>query len=225
MQNKDKQKNWSRRALMLAGLAGATVTLTGCPVLFVGGIGAGVMSAVDRRSSGAQIDDQTIELRAKQDLSSMLGADKAHINVTSFNRQVLLTGEVGSSDDKIVAEETVRRVANVRSVVNALAVGPVTSLRVRTDDSVLTGKVKTALANVENLSSGHIKVVTERSVVYLMGLVTMREAQLASEKAATVVGVQKVVRVFEIISEEDLMKIDAQSSPTENIGEPTEVRP
>lgn len=213
----------SRRTWLLAGAATAAATLTGCPVLFVGGVAAGVVSAVDRRSTGAQVDDKTIELRAAQEISKALD-NRGHINVNSYNRQVLLTGEVPSSQDKVTAEAVAGRIANVRSVVNALGVGPNSSMGTRSNDTYLTGKIKTALTNTEGVPAGQIKVTTERSVVYLMGIVTVHEAQLASAAASSVVGVQKVVRIFEIISEEELARMEAQNPPPD-VGDPAETRP
>lgn len=206
------QKN--RRSFLLSGLAiAAALPLTGCPVLFVGGVAAGVMTAIDRRSTGAQVDDQAIEIRAKQDIAQALG-NAAHVNVTSYNRQVLLTGEVPNANAKAQAEAIAMRVANVRGVVNALAVGPVTTMGNRSNDSYLTGKVKTALADNKIVSASDIKVVTERSVVYLMGIVTVQEAQVAGDVASSVIGVQKVVRVFEIISQEDLARMQSSVEAT-----------
>lgn len=200
-----KTNRYQRRLWLLGGLAAATLSVTGCPVLFAGGVAVGVMSVVDRRSSGAQLDDKTIALRASQDISDALDG-RGHVNVTSYNRQVLLTGEVPTEQDRQKAEEIVARIANVRSVVNALAVGPNTSFSSRSSDTYLTGRVKTALTEVDGVSAGDIKVVVERSVVYLMGIVTEREAKLASQQAATVADVRQVVRVFEYMSEDDLAR-------------------
>lgn len=197
-----------RRLLLLGGLAAATLSVTGCPALFAGGVAVGVMTAMDRRSSGAQVDDKTIAFRASQDIASALDG-RGHVNVTCYNRQVLLTGEVPSETDRQKAEEVVSRIANVHHVVNALAIGPETSLSSRSSDTYLTSRVKTALTEVDGVSANDVKVVTERSVVYLMGLVTEREAQLASEKAASVAGVRHVVRVFEYMSEEELARFRA----------------
>ena len=184
--------------------------LSACVPLVVGGAAVGTMVvAVDRRTSGAQLEDEGIELRASNQLFGMYG-ERAHVNVTSWNRQVLITGEVPSADDKHKVEDMVRGLENVKSVVNELAVGAPSSLAVRSNDTFITGKVKASFVDAQDLQSHAIKVLTERSVVYLMGRVTTREANRAGELARSVSGVAKVVRVFEIISEEELR----QSQPT-----------
>ena len=191
-------------AVLLAG------GLSACVPLVVGGAAVGTMVvAVDRRTSGAQLEDEGIELRASNQLFGMYG-ERAHVNVTSWNRQVLITGEVPSADDKHKVEDMVRGLENVKSVVNELAVGAPSSLAVRSNDTFITGKVKASFVDAQDLQSHAIKVLTERSVVYLMGRVTTREANRAGELARSVSGVAKVVRVFEIISEEELR----QSQPT-----------
>ena len=191
-------------AVLLAG------GLSACVPLVVGGAAVGTMVvAVDRRTSGAQLEDEGIELRASNQLFGMYG-ERAHVNVTSWNRQVLITGEVPSADDKRKVEDMVRGLENVKSVVNELAVGAPSSLAVRSNDTFITGKVKASFVDAQDLQSHAIKVLTERSVVYLMGRVTTREANRAGELARSVSGVAKVVRVFEIISEEELR----QSQPT-----------
>jgi len=184
--------------------------LSACVPLVVGGAAVGTMVvAVDRRTSGAQLEDEGIELRASNQVFGMYG-ERAHVNVTSWNRQVLITGEVPSADDKRKVEDMVRGLENVKSVVNELAVGAPSSLAVRSNDTFITGKVKASFVDAQDLQSHAIKVLTERSVVYLMGRVTTREANRAGELARSVSGVAKVVRVFEIISEEELR----QSQPT-----------
>src|SRR5574344_1819151 len=193
--------------LATALLAGS---LSACVPLGVGGAAVGTMVvAVDRRTSGAQLEDESIELRASNQVFGMYG-ERAHVNVTSWNRQVLITGEVPSADDKRKVEDMVRGLENVKSVVNELAVGAPSTLAVRSNDTFITGKVKDSFVDAQDLQSHAIKVLTERSVVYLMGRVTTREANRAGELARSVSGVAKVVRVFEIISEEELR----QSQPT-----------
>lgn len=166
----------------------------------------GTMMAVDRRTTGTQVEDEGIELRSANRLSELLG-DRGHVNVTSFNRQVLLTGEVPSAQDRQRVEQVVLGVENVRSVVNDLAVMPPTSLGQRSNDTFITGKVRASLVDAKDLSASAFKVVTERNVVYLMGRVTPREAQRATEIARGVSGVSKVVRVFEMLTEEELRNI------------------
>lgn len=215
MKNKLLTFTQSRRTLLLMGAAASSsVLLTGCPLLFVGGAALGVKTALDRRSTGAQVEDQTLELKVKQTIVDAVGND-GHINVTSYNRQVLLTGEVSSSEIKRRAQNAALQVANIKGVVNALAVGPNTTMGSRSNDTYITGRVKSALASADGVSAADVKVVTERSVVYLLGLVTVREAQMAGDVAASVDGVQKVVRVFEIISERDLQEWQEHNKPPE----------
>ena len=199
-----------QRATLILALAGGTLTaLTGCFPLVAGGMVTGALVASDRRTTGTVAEDQGIEVKAANRIQDSLG-DRAHVNVTSWNRQVLITGEVPSADDKRKVEDMVRGLENVKSVVNELAVGAPSSLAVRSNDTFITGKVKASFVDAQDLQSHAIKVLTERSVVYLMGRVTTREANRAGELARSVSGVAKVVRVFEIISEEELR----QSQPT-----------
>ncbi len=168
------------------------------------------MLAIDRRSSGAQIDDQAIELRAGNRAGDVL-AGRGHVNVTSYNRMVLITGEVPTEADKAAVEPAVARIDNVRSVVNELTVTEVSSLSNRANDTLLTGKVKASMVDARDMQVNAFKVVTERAVVYLMGRVTEREATRAADVASNVSGVRKVVRVFEIVSERELA--DLQPKP------------
>lgn len=195
-----------RRGLPLA-LAGAALSgalLSGCGALLVGGvIVGGAMVATDRRTTGAQVDDETIEVKSSSRMSETFG-DKARIDTTSYNRLVLLTGEVPTADDKTKAEQVVARVPNVGSVVNEISVGPLNTFGERSKDTYITTKVKTSLVDAKDLFANSIKVTTHRGVVYLMGRVTEREANRASEVARGVGGVVKVVRVFEVISESEL---------------------
>ncbi len=181
-----------------------TLGLSACVApLVVGGFVGGTMVASDRRTSGAQLEDQGIEIRASTRIREQIGTG-VHINVTSYNRQVLLTGEVSKAQEKQLAEQIIARVENVRSVVNELAVAPNSSLSDRANDSLISGKVKATMVDNRDVFANAYKVVTERGNVYLMGRVTQREANRATEVARTVGGVKKVVRVFEIITEEEL---------------------
>lgn len=186
--------------LLAASLA---ATLSACAPVMVGGAVMGSLVAVDRRTSGAQLEDEGIELRAAARIRENLG-DRVHINITSYNRQVLLTGEVPSAQDKQLAEQVVSRVENVRAIVNELGVMGNSSFTQRSSDSLITGKVKAALVDARDLYASAYKVVTERGVTYLMGRVTQREADRGTDIARSTSGVQKVVRMFEIISEEEL---------------------
>ena len=185
--------------LTLAGLA----ILPGCAPLIVGGAMVGsVLVATDRRTTGAQIEDQAIELKASnrvRDLSTL-----GHVNTTSYNRRVLLTGEVPSEADRGRVEQAVRQVENVKAVINELAVAGSSSYTSRSNDALLSTQVKASFVDAKDVFANAVKVVTERGTVYLMGRVTEREAARAAALASTVPGVQKVVRVFEILSEEEL---------------------
>ena len=205
--------NANYKRLLLATLAAGAVlsSLSACAPLVVGSAVMSGLVAIDRRTTGIQLEDEGIELRTAQGLRQNLSAS-AHVNVTSYNRMVLLTGEVGSAADKERAERLAKSQENVSSVVNDLAIEPASSLTQRSKDAIITGQVKALLVDAKDLQSNAFKVVTERGVVYLMGRVTSREAQRASEiaRSSSISGVVKVVRVFETISEEELKRISAQ---------------
>ena len=197
--------------LVTASLGGA---LSACAPLMVGGVVMGSLMATDRRTSGAQVEDQGIELRAASRVRENLG-DRVHVNVTSYNRQVLLTGEVPSAQDKQLVEQVVGRVENVRAVVNELAVLGNSTLTQRSSDLLVEGRVKAGLVDAKDLFANAFKVVTERGTTYLMGRVTQREADRATEIARRTTGVQKVVRVLEIISEDELRGLLPQPAPAD----------
>ena len=185
--------------LLLAGSALAS----GCaPLLFGGVVTAGVVSA-DRRTSGAQLEDQAIELKASSAYKENLTGEY-HINTNSYNRQVLLTGEVETEKSRVDAERAMRQVPNVRNVFNELRVMPSSTLTQRSNDTLITGHVRSRVVGTDDLPSNSLKITTERNTVYLQGLVTQREAALATEVARTTSAVDKVVRVFEYISESEL---------------------
>lgn len=205
-----------RRALLLGAfaLAGAAL-LQGCFPLVAVGIGAGAVMIADRRTSGAYVDDESIEWKAADTVRKHFGTLN-HVVVTSYNRNVLLTGEVQNDNARAEAERLVRGVANVRSVVNELVVGPASSLTDRSNDSLITSNVKTRFLNNAQFSFNHIKVVTEAGVVFLLGLVTHAEGNQAAEIARTSRGVKRVVKVFEYVGENEAQKIDSTSaSPPE----------
>lgn len=202
----------SKRLMLSCLTAGAIMaSLSACAPLIVGSAVMGGMVATDRRTSGIQLEDEGIELRTAQGLRQNLTA-AAHVNVTSYNRMVLLTGEVGSAAEKERAERLAKSQENVNSVVNDLAIEPASSLTQRSKDTIITGQIKALLVDAKDLQSNAFKVITERGIVYLMGRVTAREAQRASEiaRSGSVSGVVKVVRVFETITEEELKRISAQ---------------
>jgi osmotically-inducible protein OsmY len=163
------------------------------------------MVASDRRTAGTQLEDETIELRAKAAIRDQMGT-RVRVDVTAYNRQALLTGEVGNAADKQAAERIVQTVQNVASVVNDLAIASSPSLREQSADLVITGKVKAAFID-KKVPITAVKVTTERSVVYLMGRVTASEAEQATEAARSVTGVQRVVRIFETISQQELERL------------------
>jgi len=182
----------------------AASQLAGCAPLIVGGaMVGGTLMYVDRRTTGAQVEDQAIELKAGSRARELAG-DNSHVNVTSYNRTVLITGEAATEADRTAIEQAVQKVENVRSTVNELAVTMPSSLSSRSNDSLLTGKVKATYVDAKDLQANAFKVVTERGNVYLMGRVTEREATRGTDLARSVSGVQKVVRVFEIVTEAEL---------------------
>lgn len=192
-----------RAALVAAAIAGSTL-LSGCAPLLVGGaVLGGTLMATDRRTSGAQIDDQAIELKSMNRIREVIG-DRGHVSATSYNRTVLITGEVLSEPDKAAVEQAVQRVQNVKGIINELGIMAPTSLTSRSNDAILTSKVKATFIDAKDLYANAVKVTAERGTVYLMGRVTEREADRATELTRTVSGVQKVVRLFELISEQEL---------------------
>ncbi|MDO8439619.1 MAG: BON domain-containing protein [Polaromonas sp.] len=181
--------------------------LTACfPLVLGGAVAGGALVAIDRRTSGAQLEDEGIELRAMSRLRDNVGS-RARVSVTSYNRQVLLTGEVLNGQDKKLVEQVVARVENVNGVVNELAIIDSPSLVQRSSDVLITGQIKALLIDARDLYANAFKVVTERGTVYLMGRVTQREADRATEIARGARGVQKVVRILEILSEEELQRL------------------
>ncbi|ABM40668.1 transport-associated protein [Acidovorax sp. JS42] len=200
----------SSAALAAAALAGS---LAGCaPLVIGGGAVVGTLMATDRRTTGTQVEDEGIEMRTASRIRETLG-DRVHVNVTSYNRQVLLTGEVPTAADGQKVEQIAQGVDNVRSVVNDLGVMPASSLTQRSRDTFISTKVRASLVDAKDLSANAFKVVTERDVVYLMGRVTQREAKRSAEIARGVDGVRKVVRVFEVVSEEELIRGGAAQQP------------
>jgi len=204
--------NASLRLTLLASALAATTLMSGCALLVGGAIVGSSMVAVDRRTSGTQLEDQSIELKAVKRAGELLG-DRGHINVTSYNRLVLITGEVPTEADKAAVEQAVTRIENVRSVVNELVITLPSSIGNRSNDTLITSKVKASLVDAKDVQVNAYKVVTERSVVYLMGRVTEREADRAAYIARGVSGVRKVVKVFDVISEAELAGIAPASAP------------
>ena len=206
----------SLAVVLLGGALSACV-----PLVVGGGMVAGTLVAVDRRTAGTQVEDESIEVKAASRIRETLG-EKARINVTSYNRQVLLTGEVGNETDKQAMTRLVESVDNVRGVVNEVVVAPFTAtLSQRSADTFITGKVRASLLDAKDIQASAIKVTTENKVVYLMGIVTPREAKRAAEIARGVNDVTKVVRVFEVVSEEDLARYQPKQAPVTTDSSPT----
>jgi osmotically-inducible protein OsmY len=199
-----RHRSPAARAALLATVTVLTAaTLAGCAPLLLGGavIGGGLV-ATDRRTTGTQIEDQSIELKAASRVREL--ATLGHVNAVSYNRVVLLTGEVPGEAERAAVEAAVAGVENVKSVVNELGVLGNSSLGSRSNDALLGTKVKATLVDAKDVQANAVKVVAERGVVYLMGRVTEREATRAADLARSVAGVQKVVRVFEILTEAEL---------------------
>jgi osmotically-inducible protein OsmY len=185
------------RLFFLSGLVWAALALQGCVPVVIGAGGAAAYSSLeDRRSTGTQIEDESIEVRASNRLGDRFGG-RVHVNVTSYNRIALVTGEVPDEAARDEAEKIVRAVPNVRDVTNDLQVAGIATYVSRTNDSYLTSKVRGRLLDTQRVSPVHLKVVTEAGVVYLMGVVSEAEADEAVEIARNTGGVRKVVKVFE----------------------------
>ena len=183
-------------ACLLAGLGG-------CAPIIVGGAVVGSLMATDRRTAGTQVEDEGIELRGASGVRENLG-ERVHVNIASYNRQVLLTGEVPNAQDRQLVEQIVAKVENVRAIVNEIGIFGNSTLTQRSSDALVTGRIKAGMVDANDLFANAFKVVTERGTTYLMGRVTQREADRATEIARAIPGVQKVVRVLEIIGEEQL---------------------
>jgi osmotically-inducible protein OsmY len=190
----------------LLALAAASVLPACAPVLVGGAMVGGALASVDRRTAGTQVEDQAIELKGAARVRELAG-EQAHVNVTSYNRIVLLTGEVPDAAARGAVEQAIGRIEGARSVVNELAVMGKTTLTARSNDAVLSARVKAGFIDAKDLQVNTIKVTTERGVVHLMGRVTEREATRAVAVARSVPGVQKVVRVFEILTDAQLAEL------------------
>lgn len=195
---RDARRRSMRAAAGLAlGVALALPALNGCaPVIVAAGIGASAMVVNDRRSTGAQLDDQSIELKIATSAGSSYG-ESIHVSVTSYNGTVLLTGEVPTTVVRDDIVTVAKGTARVKKVDSYLVVGPNTDTASRANNSFITSKVKTRFVESDKFSTTHVKVVTERRVVYLMGIVSRAEGDAAAQVAATTSGVTKVVKIFE----------------------------
>lgn len=205
--------------LIAALLLGAVVVpaLQGCFPIIAAGVASGVLATVDRRSVGTQTEDESIEWKASARVSEKLG-DKAHTNFTSFNRKVLITGEVPTPEAKAEAESIAAGVTNVQGVYNELVVAPASSFSNRSNDSYITSKVKSRSVDSGKFNPVHVKVVTEAGAVFLLGMVTQAEADAAVQVARTTAGVKKVVNLLEIITPARARELDVaqqQNKPAE----------
>ena len=184
---------------VFATVVGISSLLAGCvPLIVAGAVGGTALVATDRRSVGAQADDEAIELKISNNIGTGYG-DRVHVSVTSYNGIVLLTGEVPTQDLIATIGEIARTTAKVRRVHNEITVGPVADVGSRTNDSYITSKVKARFVESNKFAATHVKVVTERQVVYLMGLVRRDEGDTAGQLASTTSGVLRVVKLFEYI--------------------------
>lgn len=199
----------ANRRLVLSALAVCTLGLSGCFGLAMTGAAVGTMAVLDRRSLGAQTEDQTIELRTLRELNQEINnLNIGSVSVTSFNRRVLLSGQANSTETRQLAEDVVRnRVPNIAQIYNEIEVTSASDFATKTKDTTLTARVRAGLVRERNLSSNAIKVVTEQSTVYLMGLVTNNEGERAATIASQISGVERVVTLFEYITEEELDRI------------------
>jgi osmotically-inducible protein OsmY len=201
-----KLQSLARPLATLLLLSAGAASLTACfPLVMGGAVVSGTMVATDRRTSGTVVEDNAIEIKANRRISVNIG-DRVHVNVTSYNRQVLLTGEVPNLQDKQLVEKLVSEVENVRNIVNELTVMGNSTLAQRASDTLVTSRVKANLVDARDLIASAFKITTERGTVYVMGRVTQREANRATEVITRTSGVQRLVRVFEIISEEELAR-------------------
>jgi osmotically-inducible protein OsmY len=196
------------KAVLCAALLSS---LQGCVAVVAGSAVASAVATSDRRTLGAQTEDKAISVKAETRMGNIVG-DAGHINVNSYNRKVLLTGEVRDEAMKRAVEDEVRSIANVESVINELEVAGPSSYTSRSSDTLITSKVKLSLADKKTVSATSFKVVTERGTVYLMGMVTQREGNIAADVAKGVSGVMRVVKIFEYINEEDLRATQPQQA-------------
>lgn len=205
-----------RPLLGLALGAALCASLQGCVPLVVGATAVGSMAAVDRRTIGTQTDDKTIELKGEGRASKITG-DKGRVAVTSYNRMVVLTGEVADEKMKAEVEAQITSLVDPKKIENDLEVAPVSTVSARSSDLLITSKVKAAIIDTKDLYISAFKIHTDRGVVYLMGRVTQREAKLGAEVARNAAGnIRKVVKLFEYISEDELLEMKAKPSPEES---------
>lgn len=207
----------ARRRLFLGAAALAVLSaMQGCVPVAVTGAAVGAATVMgDRRTSGAYLEDESIEWKTRSQLSNRFG-NMVNVSVTSYNRNVLLTGQVPDEASRAEAGRIAAGIDNVRGVVNEVEVAGLSTLTSRSNDALITSRVKARFVDDANFSANHVKVVTEAGTVFLMGIVTRREADAATEVARTTSGVQKVVRVFEYISDAEAIQLNAQPASSGN---------
>lgn len=201
------RSSFRRTLLTLALVAGVVPALQGCFPVVATGVGTGALMVSDRRTSGAYVEDEAIEWKSAHAIKEKLG-DHVHVNVTSYNRNVLLTGEAPTAAVRDQLPQIISGVPNLRGVTNDVQVAGHSSLTARSNNTIITSKVKARMIDSADVQANQIKVVTEGGTVYLMGLVTQREAEAATQVARTTSGVKKVVRVFEYISDAEAQRLD-----------------
>jgi osmotically-inducible protein OsmY len=202
------------RSMAKAVLCAALLaSLSGCVEMMVGSAVMGAVATADRRTLGSQTEDKAITVKAEFQVPKVVG-ENGHVNIASFNRKVLLTGEVKDEAMKAAVEAEVRKMAGVESISNELEIAGPASYTSRSSDALITTKVKASLVDMKTVSAVSFKVVTERGNVYLMGIVTQREGNIAADVARGVSGVQRVVKIFEYISEEDLKAMQPKQAST-----------
>ena len=208
-------RSYARPFLALMLSASVLASMSGCAVLLVGGAVGGAMSASDRRTFGAQTEDTSIEFKGSSRISTVFG-DAVHVSVNSYNRKVLLTGEVKDQATKAKVEAEIAALENVHSVVNEIQVAMfLSSFSSRSSDVLLSSKVRAKLVGTKDIYSSSFKIVTESGVVYLMGRVSQREGDTAAASVQEVSGVQKIIKVFEYIDEAEIKKYEAKpAEPT-----------
>ncbi|HXA47797.1 MAG TPA: BON domain-containing protein [Burkholderiaceae bacterium] len=204
-----KMMNWQQMAKPLAAIAltgTLAISLQGCVAVIAGGAVVGGFAATDRRTLGAQTEDKEIALKANARLSSLIG-DDGHVDVTSYNRKVLLTGEVKDENMKQSAEQEVKQITGVQGVMNELDIAGKSSFGSRSNDVYITSKISASFIDARELNANSIKIVTERGTVYLLGRVTQTEGKIAAERASSVGGVTRVVKMFEYITDDELREM------------------
>jgi osmotically-inducible protein OsmY len=207
-----KLNNAQNYLLLLTALAAAIVSSACAPLVMGGAMVGSALVAIDRRTTGTQLEDEGIEFKAGARIREQFG-DRVHVNVNSYNRLVLITGEASSEADRSALTAVAKAIENVNNVLNETAVMGASSLSSRSNDLLIAGKIKAKLIDTQDLITNSLYVVVERGSVYLMGRVTEREAGRAADIIRSVGGVLKVVRVFEIISEEELARIAPKPTP------------